>query len=196
MHVYINMVNIFILEHLGWFKWNLCDLCVYFLGEFPWYSQVFSAIPWKFRSWRQPQGEARRAAGTLQLRGQTSAFRLDGLDGGFHSHGGTPWWMVYKGKYHLEMDDDLGITPICGNPQMFVHVSACWPRYLMHVHLSVFFDLPTWIWGQTMQDNASADGANLTSRCENTMRIHADPCGQVGPTRLTLHDFAIGTGQN
>ena len=25
--------------------------------------------------------------------------------GGFHSHGGTPKWMVYKGKSHLEMDD-------------------------------------------------------------------------------------------
>ena len=27
---------------------------------------------------------------------------------GFHSNGATPRWMVYKGKYHLEMDDDWG----------------------------------------------------------------------------------------
>ena len=28
--------------------------------------------------------------------------------GDFHSHGGTPKWLVYKGKSHLEMDD-LGV---------------------------------------------------------------------------------------
>ena len=31
--------------------------------------------------------------------------------------GGTPKWMVHKGKSHLEMDD-LGGTPIYGNPQI------------------------------------------------------------------------------
>ena len=36
------------------------------------------------------------------------------INGGFHSHGGTPKWMVSKEKYHLEMDDDWG-SPISGN---------------------------------------------------------------------------------
>ena len=37
--------------------------------------------------------------------------------GGFHSHGGNQKWLVYIGKSHLEMDD-LGVTPISGNPHM------------------------------------------------------------------------------
>ena len=36
-------------------------------------------------------------------------------NGGFHSHGGTPKWMVYKGKSYLEMDD-IGAPPFMDTP--------------------------------------------------------------------------------
>ena len=56
---------------------------------------------------------------------------VEDLYGGFHSHGGTPKWMVYSGKSQCKMDDEQGYQkpPYMMNVALFSSTSSTWhPR--------------------------------------------------------------------
>ena len=70
--------------------------------------------------------------------------------GGFHSHGGTPKWMVYNGKSHS--NGWFRGTPIYGNPHVpqpskhWFFLSPSWPKVCISNLLvtSCFFNVAGW----------------------------------------------------
>ena len=51
---------------------------------------------------------------------------------GVSINGGTPKWMVYSGTSQSKMDD-LGGTPISGNPHIYIYIPIGWDYLQLHI---------------------------------------------------------------